>query len=576
MRTSSQALKGILTIKYIYPAGIIAIISLLLLMPAIAIEVKHPQQSILETIHRIFFSLLFFLIPIAFFYRNIKAYLYLLLIWIVLTPFFLFSIVLFDVTPGIDLITLVKQTDKGEVAELASGLLMAVFLGVFILFIFLYWVAVKKFPYRQISFGTAIGISIFAVVILAGEFYKKIWVNKEEKKWFYFERYYPQSFLYGLYKTYTYSKENSIEQSKNFSFHAFKKDPISQRQIYILVIGESSRYDRWQINGYPRATSPRLSTRENLIVYPDVIAGGYNTATAVPQIITRAEPDNFSLQFKEKSILSAFKEAGFKTIWLSNQSAREIFTDGTITAHAKSADFRMFNPYETAYNEKFNYDEWLLPVLDSVIENDDKNYFIVVHTRGSHWDYSKRYPTNFDYFKPSGYTQSIYPPTIKKKEAFSNTYDNTIRYADFIIDSVINITKKYNVASTVFFISDHGENLMEHNSVKLIFHTSHTPYTLHIPCFIWLSNEYQKLFPGKKASLLNHIQNKIGTENTFYTLLDMANISFPGFDSTKSIANPSFKDSKQRVYLRNKNEGYSYEQFEEEYDRTYNSEAQKN
>ncbi len=56
----------------------------------------------------------------------------------------------------------------------------------------------------------------------------------------------------------------------------------------------------------------------------------------------------------------------------------------------------------------------------------------------------------------------------------------------------------------------------------------------------------------------------------------MANISFPGFDSTKSIANPSFKDSKQRVYLRNKNEGTRYEKLIEEYNRTYNSETKKN
>ncbi len=117
---------------------------------------------------------------------------------------------------------------------------------------------------------------------------------------------------------------------------------------------------------------------------------------------------------------------------------------------------------------------------------------------------------------------------------------------------------------------------MDNNSVKSIFHTTPTPYTLHIPFFIWLSDEYQKMFSEKKASLISHIQNKIGTENTFYTLLDIANISFPGFDSTKSIANPFFKDSKQRFYFRFKNEGYNYEQLKEEYNRSHNSERKKN
>lgn len=66
MRRSSRALKEIVDVKFTGRAIIIILISLFLLMPAIAIEIKHPQQSILETIHRIFFSLLFFLIPIVF------------------------------------------------------------------------------------------------------------------------------------------------------------------------------------------------------------------------------------------------------------------------------------------------------------------------------------------------------------------------------------------------------------------------------------------------------------------------------------------------------------------------------
>jgi glucan phosphoethanolaminetransferase (alkaline phosphatase superfamily) len=68
--------------------------------------------------------------------------------------------------------------------------------------------------------------------------------------------------------------------------------------------------------------------------------------------------------------LAAFKEAGFKTFWLSNQLGRGIFTNGTITAHAKTADYYLFNAYEGIHNEKVNYDERLLPVLDSVIKAD--------------------------------------------------------------------------------------------------------------------------------------------------------------------------------------------------------------
>jgi hypothetical protein len=71
MRRSSRALKEIVDIKFTGRAIIIILISLFLLMPAIANEIKHPKQSILETIHRIFFSLLFFLYQ-SFFHKTKK------------------------------------------------------------------------------------------------------------------------------------------------------------------------------------------------------------------------------------------------------------------------------------------------------------------------------------------------------------------------------------------------------------------------------------------------------------------------------------------------------------------------
>ena len=42
------------------------------------------------------------------------------------------------------------------------------------------------------------------------------------------------------------------------------------REIHVLVIGESSRYDRWRLNGYERDTNPLLSQESNLVMLPDV------------------------------------------------------------------------------------------------------------------------------------------------------------------------------------------------------------------------------------------------------------------------------------------------------------------
>ena len=66
------------------------------------------------------------------------------------------------------------------------------------------------------------------------------------------------------------------------------------------------------------------------------------TRLSVPVIVSR-KPATQSLQagFTEKSFLSAYKEAGFKTYWLSNQMSFGQF-DTPISVFAKEADVVQF------------------------------------------------------------------------------------------------------------------------------------------------------------------------------------------------------------------------------------------
>jgi glucan phosphoethanolaminetransferase (alkaline phosphatase superfamily) len=269
---------------------------------------------------------------------------------------------------------------------------------------------------------------------------------------------------------------------------------------------------------------------------------------SVPQIITRATPDNYDAQYREKSILGAFKEAGFKTFWLSNQSDQDIFWSGSIVLHAKTADEHTFSPTYSPNLEFENvYDGRLLPLLDSILESDDENLFIVLHTMGSHWEYSRRYPPEFDLFQPSGHTQSINPYRLNR-EAILNSYDNSIFYSDYFIHSVIGSVKRWADLSVVTYISDHGEDLFDSDAGVLDFHLRPSAATLRVPLFIWTSDSYNHRFAEKRRNLEASLAKKIGTENLFYTLLDIANIRTDAFDSTKSFAHPHFLPSQQKFY----------------------------
>jgi glucan phosphoethanolaminetransferase (alkaline phosphatase superfamily) len=518
-------------------------IFLLLMIPGIINEYEQGSNHFsVDSIKRLMLSLLFLLLPVAFFYKRIKLYLYLLTIWIIFTPLFIYSQLLFEIKPNFELVTLVVQSNFTEMIEIAKGRLGR-FLLITVLYVAVYLFLVKKLPVKVIPFKISLAVSLFAAVILMLQCYRYLLVRKQDYRDF-FCRYYPISIISGIADAYTFLNRNNLDRAKQFSFHAYKKDKVPARQIYVFIIGETSRYDRWQINGYSRATSPRLNQRENLISFPDMIAGSNLTYLSVPQMITRACPDDMDRQYKEKSFLSAFHDAGFRTVWLSTQSDQQVLWMGVISNHAKTADVVHFcRTYSPMFELEDLYDERLLPKLDSIIHADGHNLFIVLHTMGSHWDYSRRYPARFDVFKPSlksgpGKEHDLTDETI------SNSYDNSILYADYIVDSVIRMVEKQAAVSYVTYLSDHGEQI----SKKLESHTYARMETLHVPFFLWTSEGYRKYYPGKFQAIMNNRNKKISGNNIFYSLLDLANIGFAGMDQTKSIADSAFRESDRKYY----------------------------
>lgn len=516
-------------------------IFLLLTLPNIFYLIIDKQPISLIIKHE-GISLLFILSLLIFFFRNIKLYLYLLTFFALIAPLALFSIYLFSMPFDTKLAGLILQTNFSEAMEISKGLLLP-FIIFTIIYVIVYIFSVKKTIIRSISFKLSLVISIISTLIVWGKMFQLEYKFKTPNLYGIINDYYPASVISSISQV-LFMSRNNLDKAKNFSFHAFKKDPLKDRQVYVFIIGETSRYDRWAINGYSRMTSPKLIKRNNLISYSDMISGACVTWLSVPQMITRATPDNMKLQYSEKSVLSAFREAGFETYWLSNQEP-DYYT-GSFTLHAEEADLCLFpTSKQMDYHGADTYDDRYLPILDSLIRNGRKDQFIVLHTMGSHWDYSRRYPAVFDYFKPSGKTVSVSPPVASRKQAIFNSYDNSIRYTDYIIDSVIGIVKKYQLPSYVFFLADHGEDIFDQNPNKIFFHLVTSKVTLHVPLFIWTSDEYNKLYPGKRSALLMNQHKKLGEENTFYTLLNMANISFQKNDSTKSISSSSFIERPQ-------------------------------
>jgi glucan phosphoethanolaminetransferase (alkaline phosphatase superfamily) len=335
-------------------------------------------------------------------------------------------------------------------------------------------------------------------------------------------------------------------RSAAFRFHAYAADDAAQPQVVVMVIGESSRYDRWGINGYERDTNPLLSQQANLVPLADVITSVSATRLSVPVIISR-KPATQSLKdgFSEKSFLTAFKEAGYKTFWLSNQISFGKF-DTPVSVFAKEADVVEFLNLG-GFTDNSNYDEILFDPLAHALSDPAPKKLIVLHTLGSHWNYSHRYPKQFDKWQPSlfGVANPVVTDTAIK-EQLNNSYDSAILYTDWFLDRVIESLKAGGQPASMLYVADHGQTLYD-NSCKLAFHGHNTEFEFHVPAFAWYSDAYAERHPDKLEQLRRHRKARLATENMFHTLLDLGGVRYPDEHLDWSFVNPRFKQHKRYV-----------------------------
>lgn len=529
------------------PAIIVLLLSALIFLPDIVYFSKNGVYNYLLIGMAVVPMLL--LIPTALFSANLRIYYVLLGIIVMFSPVALLPVLLINSQPNSEMIGLMLDTNYYEVKELLGWRIFLILLMMVAFFIVFIWLS-SKLP-RKIKFSlgftiSAIAMGLFLLLPFTRttllSYHKQIMKNT-------LKAYYP--FRIGDAISYLSRELKNVENyNKNvadFKFEIINKDTASSRKIQILIIGEAARYDHWSVNGYHRQTSPNLDSNSNLVTFSNVATGGTMTNVSVPLIITRADASDFDLHKRERSILSAYKEAGWRSFWVSNQSKYGL--TGNIGMHYNDGDTAIFNGWgANETNFQGSTDSALVPMVKEILAREKgKNIFMVVHTIGSHWRYLLRYPHEFTKFTPVSDRNRMvmgYPP----REIMINEYDNSIFYTDYIIQQLINAVKAEGAISSLLYVADHGENLGD-DERKLYFH-SYNPssYTAHVPLFIWTSDSYNQRFPNKIEQLRNNSNRPVSSAgNVFQTLLDLSALGFSKEDSTKSLASPYFKDNEQKV-----------------------------
>lgn len=335
--------------------------------------------------------------------------------------------------------------------------------------------------------------------------------------------------------------------SAGYSFSSRLTTPAdSLRRIVVLVVGETTRSDRWQINGYDRPTSPQLMGDSSYISFPKTLSESNTTHKSVPMLLSHLNADTFADSiYNVKSILTAFREAGYRTAFFSNQRYNHSFID----SFGFEADTTLFIK-ESDGREHFDHE--LAGLLEHEVCGGDSLLLVVLHTYGSHFSYADRYPENAARFLPDGPLDA----TSANKPVLDNAFDNTVSYTSALLDSVTGILSRSGAVSSMIYASDHGEDIFD-DPRGLFLHASPAPsaYQIHVPLIIWLSEAFDARHPGyADAARINSRKDVSSSSSYFHTALQLGGIVTAVSDSTLSLVSPAYTVPGRR-YLNDHNEG---------------------
>ena len=176
----------------------------------------------------------------------------------------------------------------------------------------------------------------------------------------------------------------------------FRSVSDDQKELVIVVVGETARADHFALNGYPRPTNPRLAGESQLISFNNVSSCGTSTAISVPCMFAFNDRRSFDVDESRylENALDVIARAGVDVLWRDNNSSSKGVADRVEYQDYKS---RELNP---VCDEECR-DIGMLQGLQAYIDSRPKDVLIVLHQMGSHGPaYYKRYPPEFEKFTP--------------------------------------------------------------------------------------------------------------------------------------------------------------------------------
>ncbi|WP_029570830.1 kdo(2)-lipid A phosphoethanolamine 7''-transferase [Pantoea ananatis] len=280
----------------------------------------------------------------------------------------------------------------------------------------------------------------------------------------------------------------------------------------VFVIGETTRWDHMGLLGYERNTTPKLSKEKNLVAFR---GESCDTATKLSLrcmfVREGGTMDNPGRTLKEQNVFAVMKELGFTSELFAMQS--EVWFYDNINANNFS--FREQIGSEPRNQGKSVDDMLLVPELQASLQRYPKGkHLVVLHTKGSHYLYSQRYPRSFARYQP----ECMGVDETCSKAQLINAYDNSVLYVDSMLDSVLDQLR--DKKAIVFYASDHGESISDNMHLHGTPREMAPPEQFRVPMMVWASDKYLADPTNRENFERLQAQQRVGKTHRHVELFD--------------------------------------------------------
>lgn len=297
----------------------------------------------------------------------------------------------------------------------------------------------------------------------------------------------------------------------------------------VFVIGETTRWDHMGLLGYSRDTTPLLSKEKNVVAFK---GQSCDTATKLSLrcmfVREGGAGNDAGRTLKEQNVFAVMHQLGFSSDLYAMQS--EVWFYGLTDVNTMA--FREQIGSEPENTGKPVDDMLLIPKLrQSIAAHPQGKHLVILHTKGSHYLYSQRYPRSFAHFTP----ECIGVDDFCTKDQLINAYDNSVRYVDYMLDNVLDQLR--DKKAIVFYVADHGESISDNT------HFHGTPREMapaeqfRVPMLVWASDKYLADEGNRQRFALLQQQAKAGVTHRHTELYDSI-LGCIGYTSPNGGINP--------------------------------------